>query len=80
MESQARSKLEEERKITNQLKEELVSKVKTFVKKAEDEEDKYQKIPEYVKMLKIKESIRKKAGIVELLEWEVSQMAGEKEM
>ena len=50
------------------------------VKKAEDEEDKYQKIPEYVKMLKIKESIRKKAGMVELLEREVGQMAGVKEM
>jgi hypothetical protein len=80
MESQARSKLEEERKITNQLKEKLVAKVKTFAKKAEDEEDKYQKIPEYVKMLKIKESIRKKAGMVELLEREVGQMAGVKEM
>ena len=31
-------------------------------------------------MLKIKESIRKKAGMVELLEREVGQMAGEKEM
>ena len=78
MESQARSKLEEERKITNQLKEKLVAKVKTFAKKAEDEEDKYQKIPEYVKMLKIKENIRKKADMVELLEWEVGQMAREK--
>ena len=45
MESQARSKLEEEKKITNQLKEELVAKVKTFAKKVEDEEDKYLKIP-----------------------------------
>ena len=41
MESQARSKLEEERKITNQFKEELVVKVRTFAKKFEDEEDKY---------------------------------------
>jgi hypothetical protein len=39
VESQARSKLEEERKITNQFKEEL--KVRTFAKKVEDEEDKY---------------------------------------
>ena len=31
-------------------------------------------------MLKIKESIRKKAGMVELLEREVGQMAGVKEM
>ena len=51
MESQARSKLEEERKVTNQLKEELVFKVKTFAKKVEEEEVEYRKIPEYVKML-----------------------------
>ena len=80
MESQARSKLEEERKITNKLKEELVAKVKTFGKKVEDEEDKYQKIPQYVKMLKIEESIKKKSCMVEHLEREVGKMAGEKEM
>ena len=80
MESQARSKLEEERKITNQLKEELVVKVRTFAKKVEDEEEKYQKIPEYVKMLKIQESIKMKTGMLEHLEREVGQMAGEKEM
>ena len=80
MESQARSKLEEERKITNQLKEELVVKVRTFAKKVEDEDEKYQKIPQYVKMLKIEESIKKKTGMVEHLEREVGQMAGEKEM
>ena len=71
MESQARSKLEEERKINNQLREEIVSKVKTLAKKAQNKEDKYQKIPEYVKMLKIKESIKMKAGMVEFIEWEV---------
>ena len=80
MESQARSKLEEERKITNQLKEELVVKVRTFAKKVEDEDEKYQKIPQYVKMLKIEESIKKKTGMVEHLEREVGHMAGEKEM
>ena len=41
MKTQARSKLELEMKITNQLKEELVVKVRTFAKKVEDEEDKY---------------------------------------
>jgi chromosome segregation ATPase len=49
METQARSKLELEMKITNQFKEELVVKVRTFAKKVEDEEDKYQKIPQYVR-------------------------------
>ena len=71
MESQARSKLEEERKINNQLREKIVSKVKTLAKKAQNKEDKYQKIPEYVKMLKIKESIKMKAGMVEFIEREV---------
>ena len=41
MESQARSKLEEERKITNQLKEELFVKVKTCAKRVGDEVNKY---------------------------------------
>ena len=61
MESQARSKLEEERRITSQLREELVAKVVTFAKKVEIEEQEYRKIPEYVKILKSEEIIRKKA-------------------
>ena len=41
MESQARSKLEEKRKITNQLKEELLAKVKTCDKRVGEEENMY---------------------------------------
>ena len=42
MESRARSKLGEERKITNKLKEDLAAKVRTFAMKVEDEGVKYQ--------------------------------------
>ena len=43
-------------KSTNQLKEGLLAKMSTFAKKVEDDEYKYQKIPKYVKMQKIKDS------------------------
>merc|ERR1719318_901400 len=60
--------------------EQLEREVRTFAKKVDDEEDKYLKIPEYVKMRKIEERIKQKAGMVEQLEREVGLMAGEKEM
>ena len=62
MESQARSKLEEERKITNQLKEELLAKVKTCAKRVGEEENMIlEDVPQYVKMLNLEESIKKAA-------------------
>merc|ERR1719318_1622885 len=60
--------------------EQLEREVRTFAKKVDDEEDKYLKIPEYVKMRKIEERMKQKAGMVEQLEREVGLMAGEKEM
>ena len=62
MESQARSKLDEERKITNQLKEELLAKVKTCAKRVGEEENMIlEDVPQYVKMLNLEESIKKAA-------------------
>ena len=62
MESQARSKLQEERKITNQLKEELLAKVKTCAKRVGEEENMIlEDVPQYVKMLNLEESIKKAA-------------------
>ena len=58
----ARSKLEEERKITNQLKEELLAKVKTCAKRVGEEENMIlEDVPQYVKMLNLEESIKKAA-------------------
>ena len=67
--SQARSMLEE-----------LGAKVSSFIKNVEDDEDKYLENTEYVKMLKVNERARKKAAMVEHLEWESGTMAGEKEI
>ena len=53
MKTQARSELELEMKITNQLK------VSTFAKKVESEEDKYQKIPQYVRCSRLKKVSRR---------------------
>ena len=46
----------------------------------QDVENKYQKIPDFVKMLRKKESIKKKAGMAKHLEMEVGKVAGEMEI
>ena len=79
METQARSKLEEERKVTDRLKEELEAKVLRFADKVEKEEGEYRKIPDYVKILQLEKSIQKKAELVEQLDIAVGQMVGEQQ-
>ena len=61
METQARTKVEEERRITSQLKEEMNAKVGSFAETVNMEEEEYRKIPEYVKMHKIEEVVKKKS-------------------
>ena len=62
IESQARSKLKEERKITNQLKEELLAKVKTCAKRVGEEENMIlEDVPQYVKIVNLEQSIKKVA-------------------
>merc|ERR1719334_427185 len=62
METQARSQLEEEKLKTDNLKEELNEKLARFAARVKMEEERYMKIPDYVKLLEIEKEIQIKAA------------------
>ena len=73
METQARSHLEEEKLKTDNLKKELNDKFARFAARVEMEEERYMKIPDYVKLLEIEKEIKIKAA--ELKKLKAKQLA-----
>ena len=78
METQARSQLEEERLKTDNLKKELNEKLARFAARVEMEEERYMKIPDYVKLLEIEKEIKiKTAELKKLKDKEYARSANE---
>ena len=67
METQARSQLVEEKLKTDNLKKELNEKLARFAARVEMEEERYMKIPDYVKLLEIEKKIKIKAAELKIL-------------